>query len=82
MTETERIEFAAAAMTCKRLGLMSHTTAGGIGHRPGLKRNPCLAGRINHDYKGSLICIHCGNVKASKPRGTDEGNRLKGLDLS
>lgn len=74
MTQLQRIEFAAAAMVCKRLGLMSHTTTGSGTARP--RKTPCVEGRTNHNYKGSLICIHCGHVKPS-PKPQSEISNFK-----
>lgn len=84
MTDFERIQFAQAALACKRLGLLSHTTP--ANSSPTGERSKCVTGRIRHHYKDGIACQYCGAPKGSRighgPSPLNERNRLHGFDLS
>jgi hypothetical protein len=78
MTELQRIEFAAAAMACKRMGLMSHSASSS----PTGQAAHCSPGRIRHSFGGFETCAHCGATKAQSKKSPTHENRLTGFDLS
>lgn len=62
MTQLQRIEFAQAAMACKRLGLLSHTTPTSVTG----EKSKCVPGRIRHHFKDGILCQYCGVTKGGK----------------
>lgn len=69
MTDLQRIEFAAAAMACKRMGLMSHSAPA---REPAATMSPCIPGRVRHQYKDGIVCAHCGAPKGGRVPLRDE----------